>query len=271
MGELSPTASMTAQAHAAGKALSQTPLAEMQAEFTRHIRNPAAVPQPAGIESRRMKIYNDLVYNNIEGFISGGFPVLHSLYRAEDWHRLVRSFVAGARCESPYFLEISQEFLRFLNESYQPSPVDPAFLLELAHYEWVELALDVDPTELPLQDPAGDPIAGVPRLSPLAWSLCYQYPVHRIGPGYEPNSPPAEPTYLVVYRNRQERVEFLESNAATARLLELLRENQEQRCGRELLEQLAAEMNADPITSVVEFGVNLLQRFCDQDIVLCHA
>ena len=35
-----------------------------------------AVNAPAGIESRRMKIYNDLIYNNIEGFISGGDDVL---------------------------------------------------------------------------------------------------------------------------------------------------------------------------------------------------
>ena len=39
-------------------------LAGQQAEFTRHIRNPAQAPAPAGVESRRMKIYNDLIYNN---------------------------------------------------------------------------------------------------------------------------------------------------------------------------------------------------------------
>ncbi len=241
-----------------------------QREFTAHIRNPAEAPIPSGIESRRMKIYNDLIYNNIEDFISGGFPVLHSLYRAEDWHRLVRGFVSNYRCHSPYFLEISQEFLNYLMQDYQLLPVDPPYLLELAHYEWVELALDVATEEPEFEELQAecDLLAGVPQLSPLVWSLQYRFPVHLIGPGNEPDVAPEEATYLVVYRNSDEEVKFLESNSATARLLELLENNDESRSGRELLEQLAGEMNADSLTPVVEFGARMLQQFLQLGIVL---
>ena len=241
-----------------------------QREFTAHIRNPAEVPIPAGIEGRRMKIYNDLIYNNIENFLSGAFPVLCSLYRKEDWHRLVRGFVGSYRCHSPYFLEISQEFLNYLMQDYQLLPVDPPYMLELAHYEWVELALDVA-TQAPefLQQKSDcDLLTGVPRLSPLVWSLQYRFPVHLIGPGNEPDEAPAEATYLVVYRNSDEEVRFLESNSATARLLELLENNDESLSGRELLEQLAREMNADSLTPVVEFGARMLQQFLRLGIVL---
>lgn len=242
---------------------------QAQREFTAHIRDPSSVPGPRGIEKRCMKIYNDLIYNNIEGFLSGGFPVTRSLYRDEDWHRLVRSFVRDCRCQTPYFLEISQEFIQFLTQHYTLSPVDPTFLLELVHYEWVELALDVAEQEVggEVADIAVDPLQGVPILSPLVWSLSYQYPVHKIGPGFEPDVPPAEPTYLVVYRNRADEVGFLESNAATARLLELLRDNETGASGLVLLEQLAVEMNAESVTSVVEFGANMLRQFLDLDIV----
>jgi hypothetical protein len=245
-------------------------LAAIQREFTAHIRNPGQVKAPPGIESRRMKIYNDLIYNNIEGFISGAFPVTRSLYRDEDWHRLVREFISRHRCESPYFLEISQEFIGFVMTEYQLSPVDPPFLTELVHYEWVELALDVAEDDFPELDPvlAEDPLANVPVLSPLAWSLAYQYPVHTLGPGTEPDAPPREPTYLVVYRNRAEEVKFLEINAATARLLELLRENSgSRRPGRALLEQLAEEMNANSVTSVVDFGATMLRQFLELEIL----
>ncbi len=244
-------------------------LQEAQREFTAHIRDPASVPGPHGIEKRRMKIYNDLIYNNIEGFLSGGFPVTRSLYRIEDWHRLVRSFVRDCRCQTPYFLEISQEFIQFLMQQYTLSPVDPPFLLELVHYEWAELALDVAEEEVggEVADAAVDPLQGVPILSPLVWSLSYQYPVHKIGPGFEPDVPPPDPTYLVVYRNRDDEVGFLESNAATARLLELLRDNEAGASGLVLLEQLAAEMNSSSVTSVVEFGANMLRQFLELDIV----
>lgn len=248
--------------------LAAADLKALQQRFTDHVRNPAEVDAPSGIEGRRMKIYNDLIYNNIESFLSGGFPILRSLYREEDWHRLVRDFIVSYRCSSPYFLEISQEFLNYLMHTREPTPVDPPFALELAHYEWVELALDVSTEEF-LQDgidPEGDPVAGIPVISPLAMNLQYRYPVHEIGPGREPDEPPAQPSFLVVYRNREERVRFLEANAATSRLLELVAGN-ETRSGRELLEQLAEEMNAESVTSVVDFGARMLSEFLEQDIL----
>ena len=38
---------------------------QIQYEFAAHIRNPSDNPRPSEIETRRMKIYNDLFYNNI--------------------------------------------------------------------------------------------------------------------------------------------------------------------------------------------------------------
>jgi hypothetical protein len=243
-------------------------LRTLQQSFTAHVRNPGEVNAPEGIEGRRMKIYNDLIYNNIEGFLSGGFPVIRSLYRDEDWHRLVRDFIVSYRCSSPYFLEISQEFINYLMHTRERSPVDPPFLLELAHYEWVELMLDVSTETFPGDVSAdGDPLASVPVVSPLVVSLQYRYPVHRIGPGNEPDHPPAQPTYLIVYRNRQEKVRFMEANAATARLLELLSANEALLSGREVLERLAKEMNAESVTPVVEFGARMLAEFLELDIL----
>jgi hypothetical protein len=120
---------------------------------------------------------------------------------------------------------------------------DPPFLLELAHYEWVELALDIAPDSIDPAgiDPNGDLLAGVPVVSPVAWSLGYRFAVHRIGPDFQPERPGPEPTRLVVYRTRQGGVEFLEVNAVTARLLDLLEQN-DQTTGRDALTQIAAEL-----------------------------
>ncbi len=242
-------------------------LHRLQASFTAHIRNPAAVPSPRGVEKRRMKIYNDLVYNNIESFLISGFPVLYSLHREEDWQLMVRDFIAGYRCHSPYFLEISQEFLQYLMTVRKAAPVDPPYMQELAHYEWVELALDVAVEEVPALDVDFDCLGGVLALSPLAWSLRYQFPVHRIGPGQELDEAPAELTYLIVYRNREDQVKFVETNSATARLLELVADNSAAQTGQALLERLAAEMNTDPMTPVVEFGARMLEQFLQLGIV----
>ena len=162
-----------------------------QYEFAAHIRNPKQHPRPADVEDRRMAIYRNLFYNNVEGFVSGGFPVLRKLYDDTDWHRMVRDFFARHRSHTPYFLEIAQEFLSYLEHERDPQPEDPPFLGELAHYEWVELALSISDEEPDWKsiDAKGDPMSGRPALSPLAWLLSYQYPVHEIGPELIPDAP----------------------------------------------------------------------------------
>ncbi|MFM9709917.1 HvfC/BufC family peptide modification chaperone, partial [Streptomyces galilaeus] len=60
-----------------------------------------------GFEERRMAIYRDLFFNNIEGFITSGFPVLRTLYSTDDWNTLIRRFFVEHDCASPYFLDIA--------------------------------------------------------------------------------------------------------------------------------------------------------------------
>ena len=253
---------------------------QVQHDFAAHLRAPQEVPAPAGIESRRMGIYRDLIYNNIESFIASGFPVLRSVFADEPWHRMVRDFVHHHASKSPYFLEISQEFLQYLQNQRADcadSANDPAFLLELAHYEWVELALDVSdeafPAGLVLEGDLEAVLDMAPVVSPLAWSLSYQFPVHRIGPTYQPVDPPQMPTFLVVYRNRADTVAFLEANAVTARLLELAHgeggEEQEGQSatGRQLLRQLAQELQHPEPGQLEEFGAELLLKLLKLQIL----
>ncbi|HEY6131059.1 MAG TPA: putative DNA-binding domain-containing protein [Halioglobus sp.] len=236
-----------------------------QLAMARYLRDPQHQPAPAGVEPRRLKIYETFVYNNIEGFISGGFPVLRSLYDEADWHALVRSFIDQHRCQTPYFLEISQEFLQFLMQDFRARPCDPPFMVELAHYEWAELALDISEEVLPDPVTVADVVAVVPRLSPLAWSLSYRFPVHRIGPGYRPSTA-GEPCYLVVYRNREDRVRYLELNATTARLLEKVRDNISDTAGT-LLADLADELGMAE-ESILAFGGEQLRQLIALSVVL---
>lgn len=240
---------------------------DSQLAMARYLRDPDGNPPPGGVEPRRLKIYQDLIYNNIEGFISGGFPVLRSLYQDADWHGLVRLFIDRHRCHSPYFLEISQEFIRFLMQDFPARAVDPPFIAELAHYEWVELALDTAEDELPPPAPVDDVLQVVPRLSPLAWSLAYRYPVHRIGPGIRP-AEEGEPTYLVVYRDRSDAVRFMELNAMSARLLEMIRDNRSA-TAREVLGALASEQGLDE-EAIRVHGAGQLREFIDLSVVLAE-
>jgi uncharacterized protein len=238
----------------------------VQLAFAAHLRDPDEHPPPSGIEVRRLAVYRDLIYNNIENFLAGAFPVAKSVLEHNDrWHGLVRAFVSRHGSESPYFLEIPQEFLAFL--AGHDDPALPDFLLELCHYEWVELALAVADDEFPDDgiDPAGSLETGIPVPSPLIWKLGYRYPVHRIGPAFQPEHPEARPTELVVYRRRNDEVGFMEVSGLTMTLLEAL---DGARSGRDVLQALAASAPQLAPESVYETGLETLERFRKADIVL---
>lgn len=242
---------------------------QAQYAFTAHLRDPENNPAPAGIEDRRMAIYRELLYNNVEGFLSNGFPVMKSLYSDRDWHKMARDFFAHHQSQSPYFLDISQEFITYLNNERKPQPEDPAGLTELAHYEWVELALNVAEETIDMTgiEPNGDLLAGHPVLSPLAWPLAYQFPVHKMAPEFLPETAPAQPSYLVVYRNRSDQVKFMEINPVTARLLHLLQDD-EQMSGQQAIEQITAEMQHPNPEVVIQGGLSALQELQSSGIIL---
>ena len=238
-----------------------------QLEFAAHIRNPELNPRPADVDARRMKIYLELFYNNIEGFLASGFPIVKKVLGDDRWHGLVREFVHRHPSETPYFLEISQEFLAFLSERADDTDPLPEFLLELAHYEWVELALGVSELEIPESgfDREADLLDGPLLLSPLIWALAYRWPVHQIGPGRIPDVAPTEPTHLIVHRRRDDSVGFMEVNAVTIALVKLLESGERPRAA---LAEIAGELPQVSSKVVYEQGIATLSRLRDAEIVL---
>jgi len=194
---------------------------------------------------------------------------LRDIYDDDNWHKMVRDFFANHQSTSPYFLEISQEFIDYLQNERQAQPGDPAGLVELAHYEWVELALHVSDENISMDniDANGDLLSGHPVFSPLAWPLVYQFPVHTMGAGNLPEAAPEQPTYLVVYRNRNDKVNFLEINPVTARLINLLQEN-DSYTGIDAIEHISKEMNHPNPEVVKQGGLAALQELQQYGIIL---
>jgi len=244
-------------------------LREAQMRFAAHIRDPAGTPPPADVEDRRMKIYRELFFNNVVGLLGSAFPVLREILGPDRWATMVRDFYRDHRCRTPLFLEVSQEFLAYLGEERAPMAGDPPFLFELAHYEWVELALSIDETSLEeLQvDRDGNLLEGVPALSPLAWPLAYDFPVHRLSPRFQPTEPPAERSFYIACRDRSDEVRFMHVNSVTLRLVEMLRQHPD-RTGRGHLAALADELPLVDRATVVAGGAETLRQLQTHDVVV---
>jgi hypothetical protein len=248
--------------------------AELRAQqmgFAAHVREPSAHAAPEGIEDRRMAIYRDLFFNSIEGLLAGNFPVIHATLGDEAWRTLVRGFYAEHRCATPLFTEVGREFVEWLAQRDSRLRGNggpwPAWLPELAHYEWVELALQIAEGDEAAHDPNGDMRSDPPVLSALAWPLAYRWPVNRIGPEYQPDAPPDAPTLLLVRRDPAGDVRFSALSPLAYRLLELIDAN-DGRAGDALLRTLATEAGAPSDPAFLDAGADMLQRLRDEGVLL---
>lgn len=198
---------------------------QIQQAFMEHIKDPdhqAALP---GVEDRRMAIYRELFFNNVEGFVSSAFPVLKSVYKDTDWQTLVRQFFIRYKCSSPYFLHIAEHFLHYLQHEHIVTKNDPVFLRELAHYEWAELFLATKHLPHPELRLTAEQVTIAPLyLSSLAMVLAYPYAVHQISSDNQPAAADEIQCYLL-YRNSEDDVKFVLINQLTAALLKTIQQS----------------------------------------------
>ncbi|SER37662.1 hypothetical protein SAMN05421690_102229 [Nitrosomonas sp. Nm51] len=242
---------------------------QQQYAFTAYIRNPEHHSCPRDIEERRMKIYCDLLYNNVEGFMASTYPVLRSIMPDERWHAMVRDYFATHRSSTPLFPEMPREFLKYLQLECNFDSEDPPFMLELAHYEWVELALSILDEKIDVDqfDAEGDILSGIPMVSPLAWVLSYQFPVHKISPEFQPQLPGEKTTNLIVYRDADDKIHFIEANHVTARLMQHIIDNVCEN-GQTLLTRIAAELQHPQPDTVIHGGYEIMLDFLNRGVLL---
>ncbi|KGQ19793.1 hypothetical protein LF41_2295 [Lysobacter dokdonensis DS-58] len=238
-------------------------LRQQQMTFAAHLRDPENAAAPSDIEDRRLKIYRDLLFNSLHGLLSSNFPVIRKTLGDGAWRALERAFFADHRAQTQLFTEVGNEFATWLSSS----PRDPAWLHELAHYEYAELALSISDAALPPHDPDGHLLDGIPVASPFAWPLAYAWPVHRIGPDFQPDAPPAEPTLLLLRRDPAGDVHFSILSPLTFRLLQLIDSNASD-TGRTLLQRLAAEAAAPDPDAFLSEGAATLQALKADDVLL---
>ena len=237
-----------------------------QEEFAAYIRDPENNPAPPDVKEDRMKMYRQLFFNNVDDFLAGNFPVLRKLLDDSSWRSLVQDFFSTHQCETPHFSEIPEEFLYYLEHERDKSNDFP-FILELAHYEWVEMALAIAKDEPPKTTIDIDNLLNAKiKLSNLAWPLAYQYPVNKISPDFIPLSPPEQATFLIVYRNHEDEVNFLEITPLTYRLLEII-QTEGNGLTQTCLAQIATESRHPNPDIIINSGLQILKDLCQKEII----
>ncbi|CAG0993257.1 hypothetical protein MTYP_02399 [Methylophilaceae bacterium] len=239
---------------------------QYQLHFAAHLRDPNTVAKPPRVADARMRVYRALVFNNLDSTLGQCFPVCRKVAGLRLWRKLIRGFLAHHRAQGPLFRQIPEEFLQYLQAARDSLPPLPGYFAELAHYEWMELAiaaLDAAP-DWSCIDTAGDLMRGRPVLAPALALLHYDYPVQRISPRYRPQAP--EPVDLLVFRDAGDEVRFIELNPASACLLALLQ--RERLTGEAALHRVAGTLPQVDPEAVVTYGTSLLYELKARGAIL---
>lgn len=248
-------------------------LASFQQQIGAYLRDPN-LARPESLPPRPAEIYSELVFNNLCSFVNACFPVCRTLLPQSHWDTLSRQFFRDWYSHSPLFHEIPGEFLGYL-EAHQQALSEhldlPPWLLELAHYEWVELAVDTRcDQECPgFLDSVSDDSPSEKRLhlNATLFNLSYQWPVHKITADWQPDSP--EPTYLAVYRDNAGEVRFAELNPMTSALLSYIDTQSARLC--DLFHGFASSIGHPSPEALKLHGEPLVAEFIEQGILRLSA
>jgi hypothetical protein len=140
----------------------------------------------------------------------------------------------------------------------------PPFLYQLAHYEWVELAVSALETKAVKLSKKMDFLKETPVLAPANMLLEYDYAVHKISKKHIPKT--AEKTYLLVFRNAENQVKFIELNPMTFQLLSLIQEND--MTGEQALVRLATALQIRNAEAIIQFGAEILADLAKQGAII---
>lgn len=238
---------------------------DFQHAFAAYLRQAPRAAPPPGVPARRAGVYRELVFANISGILDAAFPVCRTVLGERRWRRLNRTFLRDWPLHSPWFREIPAEFAHYLREG-RIALARPAWLADLAHYEWLELAVDVMdvPDGAPAEVSTDELLTRPLLLNPSLRLFSSAWPVHLIGPEWRPSRP--RETHLAIHRDASGAVRFTELNALTARLLGYLAEPE--RTGRSAVLQLAEELAHPDPERLLAFAGELVHGLCDQGLIV---
>jgi hypothetical protein len=233
-------------------------LADYQRAFARRLRDPRRHPLPPEVPQRRMAVYEELIINNLRGFLDRAFPITRQIVGAGEWNGIIERFFAEHRCRSPLFRDIAGEFLDWVVPRAEAVLPSYSWLAEFMDYEWLELLAEIAP-DAPGADriePGGNLMNALPALDPSVQVGFYAYPLHTVSPRHFPEESAKGSFCYLVMRGSDGTIRFSRITPATGLMLELL--DQKSHCGAMAILALADQLGVADPSAMLDHGERLL-------------
>lgn len=203
----------------------------------------------------RLLLYRDLARNALEDPLPDCFPITHGLLEeAELWDDCVDAFLASRTIQSAYYRDVNPAFVAWLAESAWGQERWP-FLLQLAHFEYIEVEILRWPDEPSATDlrPGPDAESRV-VFDGATRNLAYAFRVHEAT--QDDPEPSAGETFLLGYRDAEGDFAYSELSAHASAFLA--------RC----LEGESVGAAASALNLELEEVLDLLTRFKENGALL---
>jgi hypothetical protein len=194
---------------------------QFQFALARHLRDPLSSPAPEGVDPTAANACNQEMVQHLCEVLEPVFPMTHALLGDELWQYAVRLFLKEAPHHTPWVSRVQRAFIEYVGQSPEMQSL-PAWMQDLAHFEWLQSAITTTLVTWPQFDATGDVMQCAVVLNPTHVEAAYEWPVHDINTDNEPND--MQNTHLTILRDMSEELHVFESSIFRAQLIDLLRE-----------------------------------------------
>lgn len=196
---------------------------QSQFALARYLRNPLAVLPPEEVTIEDAIACTQAMAAHLSEVLDTAFPVTHALLGEDLWQQAVRLFLKEAPSHAPWAGAVQRAFVAHVSQSPSMQGL-PAWLQDLAHYEWLQNAVSTASVNWPAFDVHGDVMQRAVVLNPTHVEAVYEWPLHGTSDEHKLND--MQHIYVSMLRDVNDELHVFDSSMFRSQLLDLLREGQ---------------------------------------------
>jgi hypothetical protein len=235
---------------------------QTQFALARHLRDPLSAPLPEGVNAADANACSQEMVDHLCDILAPAFPVTHALLGDDMWSLTVRLFLKDAPCHVPWATSVQRAFVTHVCAGVDMRHL-PAWLQDLAHFEWLQTAVSTASVTWPAYDASGDTMHHAVVLNPTHVEAAYEWPVQGINTDHKPDD--MQSTYVSMLRDPQDELHVFDSSVFRGQLIELLREGQ---TGEQALMVLAMWLSHPEPEAFVREGAQVMAQLQREGVVL---
>lgn len=215
----------------------------------------------------RVLVYRKLVFNRICSAVREFIPRTVARMGRTVFRDDIAAFIAECGPSSPYLRDVPGEFVRWAAPRWLAERTRPAYLVDLARHELLDFEVRNDPRGGEAPTGAALALEAPLRFDGSARLMEYAYAVHRLSSDPTDHAAPeATPARLLVYRDADDRVRYLELSVFAASMLHALIE--QRRTVAEALKQCCDTRGESLDDAQLATAADLLADLADRGVML---